>query len=254
MTAGKYSASGNDFVIFHTFVKVDRSDLARRLCHRHEGIGADGLIVLLPHPEYDFQWQFYNADGSEAEMCGNGSRAAALYAHSNGLAGARMRFLTLAGLIEAEVEGNVVTSELTPPVMIDKTIEAFGETWWLINTGVPHLVALKESVDRFDIEEARTLRQRYNANVNIAAVDGDILRVRTYERGVEEETLACGTGMAACFYRANLEKRVPDRMSVVPRSGERLHLAKKGETLTLKGEVRHTFDAAIDKLTTGEDI
>ncbi|WP_353661519.1 diaminopimelate epimerase [Hydrogenimonas sp. SS33] len=251
MTVGKYSASGNDFVIYHAFVNVDRSETAVRLCHRQEGVGADGLIVLLPHPEYDFQWQFYNADGSEAAMCGNGSRAAALYAHTHGLAGARMRFLTGAGVIEATVEDNIVTSELTPPVIIDKEIEAFGKRWWLIDTGVPHLTALTESVEHFDIGQARELRHRYNANVNIAAVDNGVLRVRTYERGVEDETLACGTGMAASFLRARLEGKVPERITVVPTGGERLELAVKGETLTLKGAVRHTFDAEIDRLTNG---
>ena len=242
MTISKYSASGNDFVIFHTFVNVDRSALAKRLCHRHEGIGADGLIVLLPHREYDFEWQFYNADGSEAAMCGNGSRAAAHYAFSNGLAKTPMRFLTGAGVIEANVEGDVVTSELTPPVIVRKDIEAFGTRWWLIDTGVPHLVALQESVEKFDIREARELRERFNANVNIAAIDNGVLRVRTYERGVENETLACGTGMAACFYRANLEGVAGESMTVVPTGGEKVELAKRGETLTLKGAVRHIFD------------
>jgi len=149
------------------------------------------------------------------------------------------------------VEGDIVTSELTPPVIIDKTIEAFGERWWLVDTGVPHLVALVESVERFDIDQARELRHRYNANVNIAAIEEGVLRVRTYERGVEEETLACGTGMAASFLRARKEGKVPERMTVVPTSGERLELAVRGETLTLKGAVRHTFDAQVDRLTDG---
>lgn len=246
MTVGKYSASGNDFVIFHTFVKVDRSGLAEKLCHRQEGVGADGLIVLLPHARHDFEWQFYNADGSEAAMCGNGSRAAALYAFSHGLAKSTMSFLTGAGVIEALVEGDMVTSELTPPVVLERDIEAYGRRWWLIDTGVPHLVALQESVENFDLEEARALRERYDANVNIAAIEDGLLRVRTYERGVEDETLACGTGMAACFYRAHLEGKIPEKMVVVPTGGEKLELAVKGKTLTLKGAVRHTFDAHLN--------
>ena len=243
MTVSKYSANGNDFVIFHAFTQVDRSALAKTLCHRQEGVGADGLIVLLPHEVYDFRWQFYNADGSEAAMCGNGSRAAALYAFENGLANASMRFLTGAGVIAADVDGTVVTSELTPSKLLDDGIEAFGKRWWLIDTGVPHLVAFEEDIERFDLERARQLRQRFDANVNIVALDGDLLRVRTYERGVENETLACGTGMAACFYRANKENRVGEKATVVPSSGERLELAVKGDTLTLKGAVRHIFDA-----------
>ena len=246
MSVAKYSASGNDFVIYHTFVKRDRSELARRLCHRQEGIGADGLIVLLPHDTCDFRWQFYNADGSEAAMCGNGSRAAAHYAFSHGLAPRRMRFLTEAGLIEAEVDGDVVASELTPPKVLKKDIEAFKKRWWLIDTGVPHLVALVDTVDTFDLKEARELRDRYDANVNIAAIRGDTLYVRTYERGVEDETLACGTGMAASFYRANAEGKVAESVRVVPTGKEVLELSKKGGRLVLKGEVRHTFDAVTE--------
>ncbi len=247
MTVAKYSASGNDFVIFHTFVKRDRSALAKALCHRQEGVGADGLIVLLPHEKYDFEWQFYNADGSVAAMCGNGSRAAAHYALREGLAEPGMRFLTRAGAIEAHVDGSVVTSELTPPFLKERDIEAGGKSWWLVDTGVPHLVTLVDNVDNFDLKEARELRDRFDANVNIAALDGDLLRVRTYERGVEGETLACGTGMAAAFYRANLEGEAGESMVVVPTGGERLELAKKGETLTLKGEVRHIFDTVLER-------
>ncbi len=247
MTVAKYSASGNDFVIFHTFVKKDRSGLAKALCHRQEGVGADGLIVLLPHGNYDFEWQFYNADGSVAAMCGNGSRAAAHYACKEGLTGYKMQFLTGAGAIEAYVDGNIVTSELTPPVLKERQIEAGGKVWWLVDTGVPHLVAMVDTVDSFDLKEAKELRDRFDANVNIAAVDEGLLRVRTYERGVEGETLACGTGMAAAFYRANLEGEVGNSMVVVPTGGERLELAKKDETVTLKGEVRHIFDTVLER-------
>ncbi|RLA76008.1 MAG: diaminopimelate epimerase, partial [Epsilonproteobacteria bacterium] len=103
MRVAKYSANGNDFVIFHAFDKKDRSEEAKQLCHRQNGIGADGLIVILPHAEHDFEWEFYNSDGSHADMCGNGSRAAAHYAYINELATSRMSFLTGAGVINAKV-------------------------------------------------------------------------------------------------------------------------------------------------------
>ncbi len=246
MTVAKYSANGNDFVILHTFVEKDRSALAEKLCHRQEGVGADGLIVLLPHETLDFKWQFYNADGSEAAMCGNGSRAAAHYAFTTGLADAKMRFLTGAGEIAAQVEGDTVTSELTPPVVLNDEIDEEGERWWLIDTGVPHLVGVRDSVENFDLAQARRLRQKYDANVNIVALDGDRLRVRTYERGVEDETLACGTGMAACYHRLLKEERVAGPMNIVPTGGESVILDEAGGTLTLTGPVRHTFDADID--------
>jgi len=246
MILSKYSASGNDFVIFHTDIKEDRTELAKILCHRQNGVGADGLIVILPHEEYDFEWQFYNADGSHADMCGNGSRAAAHYAFNNSLAPQKMSFLTGAGLINAEIKTNsskngMVLSELTPPLIIEKEISFNSKTWWLLNTGVPHLVSLQESVENFDIAEARELRYKYNANVNICCVDGENLKVRTYERGVEDETLACGTGMAACFYRALQEKKINENIEVYPTSGETLYLGVNERTITFMGEVKRTF-------------
>lgn len=246
MRVSKYSANGNDFVIFHTFVKKDRSSLAKKLCHRQDGVGADGLIVLVPHEKYDFEWQFYNSDGSQAEMCGNGSRACAHYAFANELSGPRMSFLTLAGVINAEVdvsnaEGGMVLSELTPPKILDTEIEHNGKKWWKIDTGVPHLVYLTNNIEEFDIDEARELRYKYNANVNIAYVDGENLRVRTYERGVENETLACGTGMAASFYRALQENLVKDSIKVYPRSGDTLYLGVNERTITFMGEVKRVF-------------
>jgi len=246
MTLAKYSASGNDFVIFHTDAKKDRSELAKALCHRQNGVGADGLIVIIPHEVYDFEWEFYNADGSHADMCGNGSRAAAHYAFVHELAPQKMRFLTGAGVINAEVKestlkSGMVLSELTPPLIIEREIVHNSKKWWLINTGVPHLVLLQESVESFDIREARELRHRYNANVNICSVDGENLRVRTYERGVEDETLACGTGMAACFYRALQEKKIQNNIEVYPTSGETLYLGVNERTITFMGSVKRTF-------------
>ncbi len=241
----KYSASGNDFVLFHSFIKKDRSLLARTLCDRQSGIGADGLIILLPHNEFDFEWQFYNSDGSTAEMCGNGSRACAHYAYSRGLAPKNMSFLTLAGEIKAEVNGTMVQSDLTPPRIIEKNIKAGGKEWWLIDTGVPHLITFDADMEYFDLLEARALRERYNANVNIASTQADgSIRVRTYERGVEDETLACGTGMAAAFYRANQESNVGTKAEVFPKSGETLYLGLNNKTITFKGEVIETFETS----------
>lgn len=241
MQVAKYSASGNDFVICHTFIKEDFSTLAQELCHRQEGVGADGLIVLVPHDTLDFEWCFYNADGSSAEMCGNGSRACAHYAYYNGLAPAQMSFLTLAGKISAKVEGNRVQSDLTPPKIMDKTIEVNGKSWWLIDTGVPHLVTFDADTENFDIEEARALRYQYNANVNIASIEDGYIRVRTYERGVEDETLACGTGMAACFYRATQEDWISDSMMLKPTSGDELYLGLEDGIITFTGDVRKIF-------------
>lgn len=254
MIVSKYSANGNDFVIFHTFVKKDRHFLAKKLCHRQDGVGADGLIVLVPKDskerEYDFEWQFYNSDGSEAEMCGNGSRACAHYAFANELAPSKMSFLTIAGVINAEVEasdakGGMVLSELTPPQILETNIEHNGKRWFKINTGVPHLVHVTQNIEEFDIAEARELRQKHNANVNIVFVDGKNLRVRTYERGVEDETLACGTGMAASFYIAYKEGLVSNNIEVYPKSGDTLYLGVNERSITFKGEVKRVFTAEV---------
>jgi len=247
MKVSKYSGSGNDFVIFHSDNKVDRTELAKTLCNRQEGIGADGLVVLLSNDKYDFEWQFYNSDGSHADMCGNASRATAHYAYNHGLADKNMTFLTGAGVIRASIESSdekvgMVMSELTPPVILDSDIKYNDKSCWLINTGVPHIVSFTDNIEEFDIDEARELRQKYNANVNICAVVNGNLKVRTYERGVEDETLACGTGMAACFYRAFKEGKVSDSIEVYPTSGETLYLGFNGETITFKGKVKNTFN------------
>ena len=239
MIVSKYSASGNDFVVFHTFKKIDRSELARKLCDRFNGVGADGLIVILPHSEYDFEWQFYNSDGSVAEMCGNGSRAAAHYAYTNNLAPKQMKFLTLAGVIEAEVDGNVVETQLTP----HKKIKDYGD-WSLFDTGVPHLVKI-DNLENFDVSECRDLRNKHNANVNVAEVKNGKLYVRTYERGVENETLACGTGMCASFLKAREEGLIGDKIKVYPKSGEELIITIRNNRLYFKGKVKNTFDAII---------
>ncbi len=242
MIVSKYSASGNDFVIFHTFKKKDRSELAVKLCNRFNGVGADGLIVILPHEKYDFEWQFYNADGSEAEMCGNGSRAAAHYAYVNNLAPKKMKFLTLAGVIEAEVDEDIVESQLTP----HKRIGDY-EDWTLFDTGVPHLVKI-DNIENFDVNECRKLRNEHNANVNVAEVKNGNLYVRTYERGVEDETLACGTGMCASFLKAREEGLIGDRAIVYPKSGEKLEITFRNNRLYFKGRVINTFDAFIKNI------
>ena len=210
MKISKYNASGNDFAIFHTFTHKDRGNLAKQICDRFSGVGADGLIVLVPingdqnsKKECDFAWEFYNSDGSTATMCGNGSRAAALYAYENELGGAKMSFLTGAGKIVANIYDDGVEIAFSRAKMVQKSFKEAGRTWHCYDTGVPHLVNFVENLDEFDLNLARLMREKYNANVNFATIlpSGEI-GVRTYERGVENETNACGTGMAACFWTA----------------------------------------------------
>ncbi len=249
MTYTKYSASGNDFVIFHTFIEKDYTADAIKLCNRTEGIGADGFVALLPCEEADFKWQFYNSDGSDAAMCGNATRAVAHYAFKNGLASSKMKFLTEAGLIESEVNGNIVETQMTKPIVIKEEFEQYGLTWYLIDTGVPHLVTIVDDLEKYDHDLSAKMRYEHNANVNFAKIendkDGKVLKVRTYERGVEGETLACGTGMVACFIRANNLGLVENKTFVYPKSEEELTISKVSEKLYFKGAVKQVFTALI---------
>ncbi len=246
MTYTKYSASGNDFIIFHSFIKKDYSQEAIRLCNRTEGIGADGLIVLVPHNKYDFEWLFYNSDGSHAAMCGNGTRACAHYAYTNGLASSKMQFLTGAGVIESTVEKNIVQTQLTKPIILKEEFEQEGFNWYIVDTGVPHLVTIVDNLEKYNHSLASKMRYEHNANVNFAKIQDGKIYVRTYERGVENETLACGTGMAACFLRANSLGLVEDITKIYPKSKEELTLIKKEQTLYFKGAVKKVFITSLN--------
>jgi diaminopimelate epimerase len=242
MTYTKYSASGNDFVIFHTILEKDYSSDAIKLCNRTEGIGADGLVVILPSSEADFKWLFYNSDGSPASMCGNATRAVSHYAFFNNLVGSNeMQFLTAAGLIKSTVENNIVESQLTAPKIIKEEFVQDGFTWYLIDTGVPHLVTIVDDLESYNHDLCAKMRYEHNANVNFAKIENGIIKVRTYERGVEGETLACGTGMAACFLRANQLNLVKESTFVYPKSGEELTLSRKNGTIYFKGAVKKVF-------------
>lgn len=244
MTVTKYSANGNDFVMFIAQEREDRSALAQKLCHRQNGVGADGLVVLLPHKKYDFEWEFYNSDGSDADMCGNASRAVAHFAHEKGISkDNRSEFLTGAGVIRATINGLYVVSDMVEPEIVSRDIQEYGEQWWLINSGVPHLVTVRENIDDFNIEEARTLRHKYNCNVNICSIKDNTMYVRTYERGVEDETLACGTGMVACFIRNYQEGKVSDQIKVHPKSGDELYVSYEDGVYRFGGKVTKTFVA-----------
>ena len=244
MTVTKYSANGNDFILFHAQNREDRSALAKKLCHRQNGVGADGMVVLIPHADYDFEWEFYNADGSEAAMCGNATRAVAHYALEKGISkDDKAIFLTGAGIIRATINGLYVVSDMVQPKIIDRKIKIAGELWWLIDSGVPHLVSFRDSIDEFDIEEMKALREKYNANVNIATIKEGDLYVRTYERGVEDETLACGTGMVACYIRAHMEETLGDMARVFPKSADELYVSYENDTYRFGGQVTKTFVA-----------
>jgi len=261
----KMNGSGNDFIMVDNregiFPDNDRTALISRLCQRQTGVGADGVILLEDDPEVDFAWRFYNADGSEAEMCGNGGRCAARFAFLHGMAGDRMVFRTLAGLIRAEIHQDQVKLELPPPVDLHRelVLKAGEETVTLdfINTGVPHAVLIVENSEVARVREmGRLLRfhghfQPAGTNVNFVSVsDRHNLKIRTYERGVEDETLACGTGSVAACLVASARGLVDSPTRVETRSGEKLlvYYGNDGGDFTevfLEGDAKIVYEGSI---------
>ena len=208
----KYEGAGNDFILLDTRgrdLAID-SKMVARLCDRHFGIGADGLMTLGPAAESLCTMRYYNADGSEGEMCGNGGRCFALFAEHLGLGGPVKRFEARDGMHTARLLGTAGDSGRIELGMIDVERIQAGAGWWFLNTGVPHYVEFVDDVAAVDVT-ARGRAIRYDkerfpqgTNVNFGETVGEgRLRVRTYERGVEAETLACGTGATAAAIVAN---------------------------------------------------
>ncbi len=206
------NGAGNDFVLVDNRAGAVRltSEQVVRLCHRQRGIGADGLFLLVPNRtgRADWSWEFYNSDGSVADMCGNGARCFARFVQRLTGAAGEVTFETGAGVIRATFAGERVTVNLTPPhgMRLNERVEVGGEqvTVHAVNTGVPHAVVLVEDADQAMVQEqGRAIRRHAHfapkgTNVNFVQVLGPgHIRVRTYERGVEGETLACGTGVTA---------------------------------------------------------
>lgn len=264
MVLHKYSASGNDFLIYSSFIHTDRSELAKKLCDRHNGIGADGLVVVLPHSKYAYEWEFYNSDGSVAKMCGNASRSVAYYAYSNHIAKAKHTFLTQAGEIQAHFKNTIPSDGMGKLANIQTNLgkytfiqevdlhsHLYSGKWYLVDTGVPHLVYFAKSLNELPKtknETLKELRQKYNANVNIAYIeDKNTIYISTYERGVEDITLACGTGMAAAFAMAHTYHHIPKECILIPPSGEKLRLEIENKEILFEGKVRFIGLCIIDE-------
>ncbi|MEE9912939.1 MAG: diaminopimelate epimerase [Deltaproteobacteria bacterium] len=235
----KMSGSGNDFIIIDnrdlSLTIVDVPDFVRRVCRRKVSVGADGLLLIVPSSRADFKWRFFNSDGSLAEMCGNAARCVARWAYINGVTGPKLSFETLAGIIDAEVTGESVKVRLTDPSLLKQNVSLVlegGECGLdVIDTGVPHAVCFVGSVEDADVVAAgRQIRHHdyfrpKGTNANFASVaDPHRMKVRTYERGVEDETLACGTGVVASVLAAAGRNRVLSPVDVMVQSGEILRV------------------------------
>lgn len=198
----KYQGTGNDFVMIDdrslTF-EADNLSLIQALCHRRLGVGSDGLILLRTRKGYDFEMIYFNADGSQS-MCGNGARCAVAFAAFLGMCKNECHFMAVDGPHLAEIKGSTVELEMIPVSEFRKLDDDY-----FINTGAPHHVRFVENINHYPVVQEGA-KIRYNkelypegTNVNFVTNIGQgRLKVRTYERGVEDETLSCGTGVTAC--------------------------------------------------------
>lgn len=252
----KYQGTGNDFVMIDNrqlhFPK-NNTKLIQKLCDRRFGIGADGLILLENDKISDFRMVYYNADGNESSMCGNGGRCIVAFAHFLGIIGQTTRFIAIDGEHVAEIQNEKVSLQ-----MIDVNSISLGQSHVYLNTGSPHHVELVTDLDSYPVkEQGAEIRYsgRYGdkgSNVNfVEPVSENTFKVRTYERGVEDETLSCGTGVTAvaiAMYEMGktsqdtIELWTPGGMLVV--SFE--HVGNTYTQIYLKGPAQQVFEGVID--------
>lgn len=257
----KMVASGNDFVVLdnrrRTICGSKLHAFAREACERNYGIGGDGLIAVEPSKRADFRMRIINPDGSEAEMCGNGARCAALFAKEKKIAGKKMSFETLAGMIEAEVNGDIVRLKMPDPTDLRREVRLLIENEnymaHFVNTGVPHTVIYVEDLGSWDVKRlGREIRHHKTfapkgTNVDFVQVQkGNLIKVRTYERGVEDETLACGTGVAASAIISAAMKDFKSPVTCLTKGGDKLkiYFKRNGDNFTdvyLEGGAKKVF-------------
>lgn len=242
----KVEAAGNDFIIIDhrkPFFREKLSEIARNLTHRRLGIGADGLILIERSPEADFFMNFYNADGSGPVMCGNGARAALFFVFECGiLRNETYRFAAADGIHRGQIINEQMSLTVNQPAEI-QPVRLGSETAYLVNTGVPHLVRFSNDVDALDLTaESPDLRKKYDANINyIEKMGHGGWKIRTWERGVEGETLACGTGATASAVTIHRVCGDSFPITMQARGGELVIDQKDGE-IWLTGPVRKVFE------------
>jgi len=259
------NGAGNDFVLVDNRarqIQLSREQVVR-LCDRHRGVGADGLILLVPcaSGRADWAWEFYNSDGSTGEMCGNGARCFAHFVQQRTGKTGDLTFETEAGVITAHFQGPRVTVNLTPPqdLRLDFTLALANgsQTVHSLNTGVPHAVIFVPDADRAMVQQLGPEVRRHphfgpkGTNVNFVQVLGPRrIRVRTFERGVEGETLACGTGVTASALVASRVHRLASPVEVQVQGGEQLDVSFKEvngsyQDVRLTGPAQLVFDGKI---------
>jgi len=261
----KMSGSGNDFIVIDNRERIiddaTLPQLIENVCRRRLSAGADGLILVEESNEADFQWRFFNSDGGRAEMCGNGARCAARFAYLNEIAGQRMSFVTDARKVHAHVMEDQVKIRMTDPVdlKLDYTIDLEKGQISIssVNTGVPHVVVPVDRIANVDVVDlGREIRYHKlfapagtNANF-VSPLPDNGFAIRTYERGVEDETLACGTGAVAGALIMATKMRLPSPIRMKTRSGSNLTIhftALDGffQDVELEGDARVIYSGAL---------
>lgn len=253
----KYQGAANDFVLVDDRANSFPVSCIESLCDRRRGIGADGVLLLQQSTtgEADFRMRVFNADGSEPEMCGNGLRCLIQYLSSLGEKLPSYRIETLAGIQLCTAREDLVTTLVSKAEFITKkgTLEMQGETlsYDLIDTGVPHVVLFVSDLESIDVVgRGKAIRwlssfQPHGVNVNFARVSGNALSLRTYERGVEGETLACGTGSIAAALAARETFSLQFPVKVETRSRETLEVGMDRKQIYISGPARFVFKGEI---------
>lgn len=256
--------ASNDFIVTddraQTFPAHDAAWL-QHIMRRHTGVGSEGVLLIQASATVDFRMRFFNPDGGEVDMCGNGARCIARLAHELGIAPARMRFETGAGVVGAEILGDQVRLTMTTPRdwRLGRRLHAAGRdlAYDFVNSGVPHAVVQVADLAACDVP-ALGAAIRYHTdfapkgtNANFICVTGpDAVRLRTYERGVEAETPACGTGIVAAGLIAGRTGLVKPPVKVIPASGDTLVVdfqltADGADQVTLLGPAAHVFQGEL---------
>jgi diaminopimelate epimerase len=261
----KMNGAGNDFILFDNrteSIALGRNQIAQ-LCDRHRGIGADGILLLEnPTNRADFRMRYFNADGGEAEMCGNGARCFARFANKVGGQKGKISFETPAGVIFAELKGELVTLRMTDPtdlgLDVDLAMAGENKTVNFINSGVPHVVIAVAKIDDADVRRDGAAIRHHKmfspngTNVNFIEKRGpNKIAIRTYERGVEDETLACGTGIVASALIFAASEKSSSPITVLARGGDELQVGFEKvdgsfRNVTLTGPAEFVFEGEID--------
>jgi diaminopimelate epimerase len=254
-TFNKYQGTGNDFIIIDnrdSLFNPEDHKIINKLCDRRFGIGADGLILVSDHRDYDFEMKYFNSDGYLGSMCGNGGRCASHFSMMKGIAGKNQKFLAADGVHEANASDDIVHLKMGD-VIATEIIDGN----YFINTGSPHYIIFRSDIDSIDVRvEGRLIRHSSafkpgGTNVNFVELSENGISVRTFERGVEDETLSCGTGVTASAIASLLTGHFDTRSVSVKTKGGELSVSatvtgKLISDIWLSGPATFVFEGKID--------